>query len=76
MAALYEEASRQVARMQSEHAAVTIRDFSRALIPAEKNFWDVVRVYAETNRLLAEKIHAEIERDVELLSKLSGTASE
>ena len=58
---VYEEASRQVEQLRERHPEATILDFSRALLPGEEHFWDVVHVYDETNRLLAEKLQSRVE---------------
>ena len=56
LAFVYEEASRQVEQLHKRWPEATVLDFSRALQPGEEHFWDVVHVYDETNRLLAEML--------------------
>ena len=56
LAFVYDEASRQVARLRKRWPEAVVLDFSRALQPGEEHFWDVVHVYDETNRLLAERL--------------------
>ena len=56
LAFVYEEASRQVEQLHKRWPEAAVLDFSRALQPGEEHFWDVVHVYDETNRLLAERL--------------------
>ncbi len=56
LAFVYEEASRQVERLRERRPEAAVLDFSRALQPGQEHFWDVVHVYDETNRLLAERL--------------------
>ena len=58
LAFVYKEASRQVEQLQDRYPEATLLDFSRELSPGEDHFWDVVHVYDETNRVLAEKLLA------------------
>lgn len=60
LSVLYAEGSRQVGELRQQHPDITILDMSRALLPSEKHFWDVVHVYDETNDLLAKTLIEEI----------------
>ncbi len=62
---LYEEVFRQLDELRREYRGVALIDFSRALTPGAQHFWDVVHVYDETNRLLAERLYGEIRSLVE-----------
>ena len=62
---LYKEADRQIDGLKSEQPGRAILNLRSYLTPAEDHFWDLVHVYDETNRKLAERIYQEIQPTVE-----------
>ena len=59
LASIYTEASRQVNHLRKRYPETTILDWSHLLSPSKDHFWDVVHVYDETNRILAEKLFSQ-----------------
>ena len=62
---MYEEADRQIAALQQEdpeHGYLNLRAY---LSPSADHFWDLVHVYDETNRKLAERIYEDLQPAIE-----------
>jgi lysophospholipase L1-like esterase len=62
---LYREAGRQIDAIRGEYPNAVFMNLVHALNPPEKYFWDNVHVYDEVNMILAERIYAGIQRQVE-----------
>jgi lysophospholipase L1-like esterase len=62
---LYEEAGRQIEGMRGEYRDAVFLNLVHELNPPEKYFWDNLHVYDEANMILAERIYAGIQRQVE-----------
>ncbi len=60
-AVLYEEADRQIDALKSAQPDRTILNLRGYLTPSQDHFWDLVHVYDETNRKLAERIYEDIQ---------------
>ena len=58
---LYDETERQMAELRQRHPQVKFLNWSEQLTPAKPYFWDLVHVFDETNKLLAERLLAEME---------------
>ena len=64
-AVMYKEADRQIEELKSaqpNHAVLNLRSY---LTPSQDHFWDLVHVYDDTNRKLAERIYEDIQPVVE-----------
>lgn len=66
---LYKEADKQIENLKSEQPSRAVLNLRSYLTPAEDHFWDLVHVYDETNRKLAERIYQDIQPTVETALK-------
>ncbi len=57
---LYAEASRQISALRQSYPEIVFLDLKDDLRPADKYFWDLVHVYDEINRQLAERIYEDM----------------
>lgn len=64
-AVLYEESDKQIEQLKSEQPDRAILNLRSYLTPSKDHFWDLVHVYDETNRKLADRIYEEIQLVVE-----------
>jgi hypothetical protein len=64
-AVLYEEADRQIDQLTSAQPDHTLLNLRSYLTPSQDHFWDLVHVYDETNRKLAERIYDDMRPAVE-----------